>query len=205
MPTLGIRARALTPRVVRSHNSSVQPKTIKRYANRKLYDTERSSYVTLDEIADMVKGGVDVRIIDNRTGEDLSSVTLAQIVFEEEKKQKSLLPLSALRSIIQSGEEFLQRRVAQPVQDIFGRPDGEAPPGDDAGGGALAAFLGRSQEAFEDLQRRVDERIHKVLDAMTQLPTLQSEVTALRDRIRELESRLEALESGDEDGEESPR
>ncbi len=180
------------------------PKVIKRYANRKLYDTERSSYVTLDEIADMVKGGIDVRIMDNRTGEDLSSVTLAQIVYEEEKKQKSLLPLSALRHIIQSGEDFFQRRVAQPVQDIFTRPEGEdEQPAQDDGSSAFAAFLERSQEAFEDLQRRVDERIHKVLDAMTQLPALQSDVRVLRDRIAELEARIAELEGqGEGEGEE---
>jgi len=176
----------------------VPPKIIKRYANRKLYDTERSSYVTLDEIADMVKGGVDVRIVDNRTGEDLSSVTLAQIVYEEEKKQKSLLPLSALRNIIQSGEEFLQRKVAQPVQDMFSRPEGEEQPSEDESGHALTAFLERSQEAFEDLQRRIDERIHSVLDTMTQLPALQSEVTALRARIRDLETRIRELEASEE-------
>src|SRR5687767_15678486 len=75
------------------------PKIIKRYTNRKLYDTVESRYVTLDEIAEMVKQGVDVKIIDNRSKEDLTSVTLAQIVFEEEKK-KNQMPLAVLREII---------------------------------------------------------------------------------------------------------
>lgn len=87
------------------------PKLIKRYANRKLYDTEHSCYVTLEEIADMVKDGEDLRIVDNRTGEDLTSVTLTQIIYEDQKKpnQKSVLPLVALRSIIQSGGEIFSR------------------------------------------------------------------------------------------------
>ena len=63
-----------------------EPKVIKRYTNRKLYDTVESRYVTLDEIAAMIKEGVEVRIVDNRTKEDLTSVTLAQIIFEEEKR-----------------------------------------------------------------------------------------------------------------------
>src|SRR5471030_2495155 len=63
-----------------------EPKVIKRYTNRKLYDTVESRYVTLDEIAQMIKAGAEVKIIDNRTKEDLTSVTLAQIIFEEEKK-----------------------------------------------------------------------------------------------------------------------
>ena len=59
-----------------------EPKVIKRYTNRKLYDTVESRYVTLDEIAQMIKAGAEVKIIDNRTKEDLTSVTLAQIIFE---------------------------------------------------------------------------------------------------------------------------
>jgi polyhydroxyalkanoate synthesis repressor PhaR len=63
--------------------SGREPKVIKRYTNRKLYDTVESRYVTLDEIAEMVKAGAEVKVIDNRTKEDLTSVTLAQIIFEE--------------------------------------------------------------------------------------------------------------------------
>src|SRR5499426_3014273 len=87
---------------------------IKRYANRKLYDTEHSRYVTLDQISEMIRNGDDVKIVDNKTKEDLTSVTLAQIIFEEEKKQRSFLPLAAMRNIIQSGGEWFaeaQRRV----------------------------------------------------------------------------------------------
>ena len=78
-------------------------RVIKRYANRKLYDTMHSRYVTLEQIADMVREGEDVRIVDNTTKEDLTSVTLAQIILEEEKRKKSFLPLAAMRHIIQSG------------------------------------------------------------------------------------------------------
>src|SRR3979409_227748 len=87
---------------------------IKRYANRKLYDTEHSRYVTLDQISEMIRNGDDVKIVDNKTKEDLTTVTLAQIIFEEEKKQRSFLPLGAMRNIIQSGGEGFaeaQRRV----------------------------------------------------------------------------------------------
>ena len=91
-----------------------EARIIKRYANRKLYDTQHSRYVTLDQIAEMIRGGDDVKIVDNKTKEDLTSVTLAQIIFEEEKRQKSFLPLQAMRNIIQSGGEWFaeaQRRV----------------------------------------------------------------------------------------------
>src|SRR5882762_5307834 len=91
-----------------------EPKVIKRYTNRKLYDTVESRYVTLDEIALMIKGGAEVKIVDNRSKEDLTSVTLAQIIFEEEKK-RSQMPLGVLREIIRHGGEavagFYQEKV----------------------------------------------------------------------------------------------
>src|SRR5260221_9244129 len=97
-----------------------EPKVIKRYTNRKLYDTVESRYVTLDEIAQMIKGGAEVKIIDNRSKEDLTSVTLAQIIFEEEKK-RSQMPLGALREIIRHGGEslatFYQEKLQKPVLD----------------------------------------------------------------------------------------
>jgi len=79
-----------------------EPRVIKRYANRKLYDTQRSRYVTLDQIADMIRGGQDVKIVDNNTKEDLTSITLAQIIFEQEKRSPKL-PIEGLRQIIRSG------------------------------------------------------------------------------------------------------
>jgi polyhydroxyalkanoate synthesis repressor PhaR len=90
-----------------------QGRIIKRYANRKLYDTLESRYVTLEQIAEMIRSSEDVKVIDNNTKEDLTSVTLAQILFEEEKKQRSFLPLSALRHIIQSGGQSLQGFMSQ--------------------------------------------------------------------------------------------
>ena len=69
---------------VEVHQGSI---LIKRYSNRKLYDTSRSCYVTLEEVAAMVRNGQDVVIIDNKTKEDLTTVTLTQIIFEEEKKK----------------------------------------------------------------------------------------------------------------------
>jgi polyhydroxyalkanoate synthesis repressor PhaR len=108
-----------------------QVKLIKRYANRKLYDTERSCYVTLDEIAQMVKSGDDIQVIDNKSKDDLTAVTLAQIIVEEQKKV-ARMPLKLLRNIIQNSNEawghFYQKRVANPVNlfrdDVEKRVDG---------------------------------------------------------------------------------
>ncbi|MFY0580386.1 polyhydroxyalkanoate synthesis regulator DNA-binding domain-containing protein [Cystobacter fuscus] len=98
-----------------------EPKVIKRYTNRKLYDTVESRYVTLDEIAAMIKEGVEVQIVDNKTKEDLTSVTLAQIIFEEEKK-RNRMPLTVLREIIrhpgESLTDFIQKAVTPRVASI---------------------------------------------------------------------------------------
>ena len=90
-----------------------EARIIKRYANRKLYDTQHSRYVTLEQIAEMIRHGDDVKIIDNRSKDDLTSVTLAQIIFEEEKKQKSFLPLQTMRNIIETGGESISQFVTQ--------------------------------------------------------------------------------------------
>src|SRR5436853_7859699 len=109
-----------------------ETRIVKRYANRKLYDTQRSRYVTLEQIADMIRSGEDVKIVDNNSKEDLTSVTLAQIIFEEEKKRKSFLPLSAMRNIIQTSGESLQELASQAgarVRQVF-RRGGDSPDGD---------------------------------------------------------------------------
>lgn len=82
---------------------------IKRYANRKLYDAESRSYVTLEDLAESIRRGDDVRVVDHVTGEDLTAVTLGQILFEEEKKIGGLLPQVMLTRLIQTGGTTLGR------------------------------------------------------------------------------------------------
>lgn len=194
-------------------------KIVKRYANRKLYDTERSCYVTLDDIAIMIRAGDDVRVIDNKSGEDLTSVTLAQIIFETEKKN-SFMPLSLLRGLIQDGGdaigEFARERVthvqakAQEVKetahklrtDLEGRIDrviGSS--GDDNGNGngtngdhrpkILGELLAASHKAFDELQKGVEERVKGPVGAVARYANLGHEMEEIRKRMGELEQRLE--------------
>lgn len=76
---------------------------IKRYANRKLYDTESKRYVTLEDLAAFIRDGEDVRVVDHVTGDDLTSMTLLQVVFEEEKKIGGLLPQVFITRLIRAG------------------------------------------------------------------------------------------------------
>ena len=77
-------------------------RTIRRYANRKLYDTRESHYVNLQQIADLIRSGEEIRITSKSTGMDLTAATMAQIIFEETKSGQPL-PASGLRKIIVSG------------------------------------------------------------------------------------------------------
>jgi len=78
---------------------------IKRYSNRKLYDTDSKRYVTLEDLAEFIRQGEDVRVLDHVSGEDLTSTTLLQVIFEEQKKIGGLLPQVFLTRLIRAGGE----------------------------------------------------------------------------------------------------
>lgn len=82
---------------------------IKRYPNRKLYDTEAKRYITLEEVAELVRHGQDVRVTDHETGEDVTSLTLAQIILEQEKKRSGFLSISLLINLIRSSGAALEQ------------------------------------------------------------------------------------------------
>jgi polyhydroxyalkanoate synthesis repressor PhaR len=94
-------------------NKSAQPEPviIKKYANRRLYNTRTSSYVTLDHLCEMVKAGTEFEVRDARTGEDITRSVLTQIIFEEEAKGQSLLPIKFLRQLIGFYGDSLQAFV----------------------------------------------------------------------------------------------
>ena len=91
---------------------SEHPITIKKYANRRLYNTGTSTYVTLEDLASMVKGGEDFIVNDAKTGEDITRQVLAQIIFEQENKEgQSMLPIAFLRQLIRFYGDSMQMLV----------------------------------------------------------------------------------------------
>lgn len=92
--------------------------TIKKYANRRLYDTEKSAYVTLSEVTQMIRNGRQVRVLDAKTEEDVTAFTLTQIVLEEAKNNKTLLPPELLHVIIQYGDNLLSEFFGEYLQKI---------------------------------------------------------------------------------------
>jgi polyhydroxyalkanoate synthesis repressor PhaR len=88
-----------------------EPTTIKKYANRRLYNTGTSTYVTLEDLAEMVKSGEDFVVFDAKTGEDITRSVLTQIIFEQENKGQNLLPITFLRQLIRFYGDSIQNLI----------------------------------------------------------------------------------------------
>jgi polyhydroxyalkanoate synthesis repressor PhaR len=165
---------------------------IKRYGNRKLYDTTESRYVTLEEIARYVRAGEDVTVIENETGEDLTALAFAQIILEEERRKSGLLSLPLLRNLIQHGEEAIQGFVAQ-VDKSMGAI-GEI---GERAGRRVQEFVGVG-ERLGSLQRHVDDRLKRSLERFTNYPAVQKEMQRIERTIRVLEERISRLRGPDD-------
>src|SRR5512139_2709805 len=105
-----------------------EPVTIKKYANRRLYNTGTSTYVTLEDLAVMVKNGEDFVVFDAKSGEDITRSVLAQIIFEQENKEgQSLLPIAFLRQLIRfygdSMQMLVPRYLEQSMQSLTSQQD----------------------------------------------------------------------------------
>lgn len=172
---------------------------IKRYSNRKLYDTKDSRYVTLLQIAEMVRAGEDVQIIDNNTKDDLTEVTLAQIIFEEQKANQKSLPLQTLKDLIhQRTEKALSSLRDGPIGRLIPGGSGEegeepTPPSSPAPvAAAKPTLMDQAKGTIEDFQHRIDDRVRTLLPTLLPWHELETKVRTLSQRVEELEKRLEA-------------
>ena len=179
-----------------------EPRLIKRYANRKLYDTQSSSYVTLNEIAEFIRAGDEVSIIDNNSKENLTNVTLAQIIYEEEKKSTAEPRRSrSLRDLIQQGRDTLKYLRENPIAKLVtpaeaGQGKQEEGDGRETNKAEKALDIKRlaatsAREAWEEVQRAADAKMRPVIESATgYVQQLQSEVDRLKTRIDDLEGKL---------------
>jgi polyhydroxyalkanoate synthesis repressor PhaR len=188
-------------------------RVIKRYSNRKLYDTKDSRYVTLLQIAEMVRSSEDVQIIDNNTKDDLTEVTLAQIIYEEQKAHSRNVPLQTLKELIhQRTEKVLTELREGPIGRLIPGTRGSEPPGSpDAPGSTRApestaakkdeptakgpSLVDQAKHASEDWQHQIDERVKAVLPSFMPWQQLQHEVKRLSQRIEDLEAKLKSAAS----------
>ena len=183
-------------------NAERQRRVIKRYSNRKLYDTKDSRYVTLLQIAEMVRTGEDVQIIDNTSKEDLTEVTLAQIIYEEQKAHSRNVPLQTLKELIHSRTEKVLSDLREgPIGRLIPVPkkaDGEGETAEvvevkgDEAHASKPSLVDQAKETLEDWQHKIDERIRSVLPSSSPWEQLQNEVRRLGVRIDELEQKLKS-------------
>ena len=101
----------------------MDPVVIKKYANRRLYDTENSAYVTLNQVADMIRAGRQVKVVDAKTDEDVTAFILAQIIMEHAREKNILMPAPLLHLIIRYGdnilEEFFEKYLEQVLKNYL--------------------------------------------------------------------------------------
>ncbi len=169
---------------------------IKRYSNRKLYDTKDSRYVTLLQIAEMVRSGAEVQIIDNNTKDDLTEVTLAQIIYEEQKAHSRSVPLQTLKELIhQRTEKVLSELREGPIGRLIPGARGDASGDKDLAptkseGTRGPSLVDQAKEKLEDWQHQIDERVKAVVPSLLPWQQLQLDVKRLTQRVEELESQL---------------
>jgi polyhydroxyalkanoate synthesis repressor PhaR len=125
--------------------------TIKKYANRRLYDTESSTYITLDKLAQMVREGRDFEVVDAKTGEDITRQVLTQIIVEEEAHGSTMLPINFLKQLIGLYGNSMQNFVPsylEAAMDAFQRNQSAVK--DAFGGNMFADLAKRNMAMFED-------------------------------------------------------
>jgi polyhydroxyalkanoate synthesis repressor PhaR len=172
---------------------------IKRYANRKLYNTETSRYITLKGISDLLEADQEVKVIDNESGEDITSVTLSQILVDTERDGRSV-PGNLLSELFQRGGDVLYGAVRKRVDD--------ASEGIEELKGNVRRLLrprGRDWVAFaapdlESIVQRAFERVAELLD----LPR-RSDLEKLSERLERVARALEAAAPESTNGAGAPR
>lgn len=125
------------------------PVVIKKYANRRLYNTASSSYVTLDHLSEMVRAGVDFVVLDAKTDEDITRSVLAQIIFEQESRGQNLLPVQFLRRLIRFYGDQMQ--------------------------GFLPPYLDMSMESFAKAQDQMRENMSRAFGAATPMAAFEEQ------------------------------
>src|SRR6476619_4041718 len=140
--------------------------TIKKYANRRLYDTESSSYITLDKLAAMIREGREFEVLDAKSGDDITHQVLTQIIVDEEARGSTMLPVNFLRQLIGLYGNSMQGMVPQYLEaamDAFQR--NQSVMRDAFGTNVLADLAKKNMALFEDASRALTGKAKAKADA----------------------------------------
>ena len=169
---------------------------IKRYANRKLYNTQTSRYITLKGIAELIEANEDVRVIDNETGEDITSVALSQILVDSEREGRTV-SRTLLSDLIQRGGDVLYGAIRRSVEDAtegiddFQRGVRKLVQQREGTNARINDWIAYATPDFDHVVQSAVERVVKALD----LPRRQ-DIDALNVNLQRVADAVEALDSG---------
>ncbi|MDD9912787.1 MAG: polyhydroxyalkanoate synthesis repressor PhaR [Alphaproteobacteria bacterium] len=174
-----------------------EPVIIKKYANRRLYNTETSTYITLDELSQMVRDGRDFEVVDAKSGQDLTRQVLAQILLEEETKGAAMLPVRFLRQLISFYDNSMQTvlpHYLETTMDVFIQNQQRIREQTDSVLGSFSPF--EAMENMQALQRQQIEKFQSMVGLFN--PFLKPEdkdqqIAELSQKIQELNAELERL------------
>src|SRR5437870_5277072 len=183
---------------------AAEPVTIKKYANRRLYNTGTSTYVTLEDLAAMVKAGEDFIVHDAKTGEDITRQVLAQIIFEQENKEgQNLLPIAFLRQLIRFYGDSMQMLVPRYLEvsiDSLTREQEKfrnqmAQAFGVGGFGSLEEQVRRNMEMFERTFAMFAPFTRRETPA-AEADKPQSDIDELKRSLNDIQKRLDSLTAG---------
>ena len=169
---------------------------IKKYANRRLYNTESSSYITLEHLAEMVRQKREFKVVDAKSGEDITHNVLTQIIMEEEASGQSMLPVNFLRQLIGMYGDAMQPMVPQFLEeslDAFQRNQSQFR---DAMAGAFAAgpFADLARRNMEMFAAATGGKAAKAEDKASQAePETKAELAELKAQLAALQEKLDQL------------
>ena len=164
---------------------------IKRYSNRKLYDTQQSRYVTLEDLEEMIRAGKEISVVDATTGNALTAITLTQIVLESERNGRAALPTAFLHQLIKHGEawpSFIQTALRSSMKGVI--------PSQQEADRILHEWAAMTGLASEPSPSPPEEKTVAESPPPPEAESLRREMEALKARLKELEERLQQKEGG---------
>jgi polyhydroxyalkanoate synthesis repressor PhaR len=172
-----------------------EPIIIKKYANRRLYNTETSTYITLHDLAEIVRAGKEVEVVDAKTGNDLTRPTLAQIILEEEGKGASMLPVNFMKQIIgfyDNGMQTVLPHYLEMVMDTFQKNQSKIQEETNKALGNFSPFA--QLQTMQNIQRKQMEQMQQVMGLFNPFLRPADKTSDDKDKkIAELQAEIERL------------